>query len=50
MTVESLEERLLEAQADVLTAGSSFRKQMRPELILFSALDIMEKVNPKQSC
>lgn len=43
MTVGSLEKRLLEAQADVLTAGSSFLKQMRFELILFSALDIMKK-------
>lgn len=42
MTVGSLEKRLLEAQADVLTAGSSFPKQMSFELILFSALD-MEK-------
>lgn len=31
----------------MLTAESSFLKQMRFELILFSALDIMEKVNPK---
>lgn len=31
----------------MLTAGSSFLKQIRVELILFSVLGIVEKVNPK---
>lgn len=42
MTVGILENRLLEAQAEVLTSGSSL-KQMKFELSLFSALDIMKK-------